>query len=529
MKGFSVSSLFAPSKGDGQAGESVQDGESNKAVESAQTGESPQCGEPNQTEGGEAPPAEEKKSKQFEDINKIAFYEAVLKQLRDDDLTDSFEALKKEINLEQSKTVKENYLFKLYTKSLYKGAPELEGDMEEEDGQKDDQRDDQQNDQIAKLKTYGMFLKNAQLRSNYETVLNLDALKKEKGGRIAYSYDITDRVELIHQHKVTCCTTNSTRNMLCSGGADHVIKICKIYENVKKRKIHTIDNKHMGKINCLKFHPVKNLLFSASDDCTIQIIDVNKLLKKKKQPFRYRRNVREKINDLSSQNVVIQDKNAFVNLYVHPCGDFLYACNRNENVVKLFDLETLSCFTSYEKKEQHHSATINCISGTSDGSLYCSVSKDGHIKIWDGHESKLVHTKFNAHNGYSVESVTFSKSNYYVLTSGLDGQTKIWDIRNFQSPFTFGNGILTCTSNRSIFMNDEHFIANVIQTNDHFTSKFFIYNAYFGNLECNLQNIHSDQISDIVNARDGLNVHTAGHDYVCKTVRIDQRPTQDGG
>lgn len=525
MKGFSVSSLFAPSKGENPVGESVQDEESNKAVESHLNEDPPLRGEACQMEADETPTAEKRKPKQIEDINKIAFYEAVLKQLRDDDLTDSFEALRKEINLEQSKTVKENYLFQLFRKSLYKGNPDYERNIEEEDGQKEDQR----NNQIAKLKTYGMFLKNAQLRSNNETILNLDSLKKEKGGRIVYSYDITDRVELIHQHKVTCCTTNITRNMLCSGGADHIIKICKTYENVKKRKIYTIDNKHMGKINCMKFHPIKNLLFSASDDCTIQIIDVNKILKKKKQQFRYRRNVREKINDLSSQNVVIQDKNAFVNLYVHPCGDFLYACNRNENIVKLFDLETLSCFTSYEKNDQHHSATINCISGTSDGNLYCSVSQDGHIKIWDGHESKLVHTKFNAHNGYSVESATFSKSNYYVLTSGLDGQTKIWDIRNFESPFTFGNGILSCTSNKSIFMNDEHFIANVIQTNDHFTSKFFIYNAYFGNLECNVQNIHNDKISDIVNARDGLNVHTAGHDYVCKTVRIDQRPTHDGG
>ncbi|KJP88114.1 hypothetical protein AK88_02228 [Plasmodium fragile] len=525
MKGFSVSSLFGPSKGDGPAEEGVQDGEGNKAEESSKVGENHESGEPGEAEGGGSPPEVKKEPKQLGDINKIAFYEAVLKQLQDDDLTDSFETLRKEINLEESKTVKENYLFKLYSKSLYKGASEYDRDIEGEDGKKNDQR----NDQIAKLKTYGMLLKNAQLRSNNETVLNLDSLKKDKGGRIEYSYDITDRVELIHQHKVTCCATNSTKNVLCSGGADHVIKICKIYENVKKRKIHTIDNKHMGKINCLKFHPVKNILFSASDDCTIQIIDVSKILKKQKPQFRYRRNIREKINDLPSQNVVIQDKNAFVHLYVHPCGDFLYACNKNENFVKLFDLETLSCFTSYEKKDQHHSATINCISGTSDGSLYSSVSQDGHIKIWDGHESKLVYTKLNAHNGYSVESVTFSKSNYYMLTSGLDGQTKIWDIRNFESPFTFGNGFLSCTFNKSIFMNDEHFIANVIQTNDHFTSKFYIYNAYFGNLEYNVQNIHNDQIADIANARDGLNVHTAGHDYVCKTVRIDQRPTHDGG
>lgn len=233
---------------------------------------------------------------------------------------------------------------------------------------------------------------------------------------------------------------------------------------------------------------------------------------------------KNKRND-EETDIIIQDKNPFISMYVHPCGDFLYACNKNENIIKLYDLQTLNCFMT-TNKNMYHNSTINHISGTSDGHIYGSVSVDGNIKIWDGLNSNLIHTQYNAHNGYSIQSIEFNKSNFYILTSGLDGQTKIFDIRNFKTLYTFGNG-LSCISNKSIFMNNEAFIANIVQPNDIFDSKFYIYNSYFGNIEHNIQNIHNDKITDIINARDGLDVHTASYDGFCKTIKINQMYSHD--
>ncbi|SBT38112.1 cleavage stimulation factor subunit 1, putative [Plasmodium ovale wallikeri] len=440
-------------------------------------------------------------------IEKIAFYETVLKQLIDDNLTDSFNTLKGELNLRENGNVGENYLFNLYTNYMYKPV----GKNNEEEN-------------LKQSTAYEALNKKTNIYSD-SSVLNYDVKKEET--RKIYSYEINDHIELIHKNKCTCCATNSTYNILCSGGSDNIIKIVKI-NDIKKRKVFTIDNKHTDQINCVTFHPTKNILFSASDDCSIKIMDVNKILKKKKQQNRYRykyKYTQEKVNELC-KNCAIKDKNPFVSMYVHPCGDFLYASNKNENIIKLYDLETLTCFTSFDVNT-YHTSCINNISGTSDGNIYGSVAVDGHIKFWDGHNSQLIHTQYNAHNGYSIQSIQFSKSNLYTLTSGLDGQTKIWDIRNFKSLFTFGNG-LSCSSNKSIFMNSESFIANIIQTNDHFTSKFYIYNSYFGNVEHSIQNIHNDMISDIVNAKDGLNVHTASHDGACKTIKIDQNYSREG-
>ncbi|CRG93783.1 cleavage stimulation factor subunit 1, putative [Plasmodium gallinaceum] len=431
-------------------------------------------------------------------IDKIGFYEIVLKQLLDDNLIDSFNVLKKELNLQENKNVENDYLFNLYAKNIYKSS--------EPNNEKN----------IESLVNIESMIK--RVKSFNDSVLNYD-IKSENIKRL-YRYEINDHIELIHRNKCICCDTNYSHNILCSGGLDNVVKIAKIYD--KKKKVYNIE-KHNGKVNCVKFHPFKNILFSASDDCTVQIFDLNKLLKKKKLANKV--NINENINE-TYKNILIQDKNPFICLYVHPCGDFLYTSNKNENILKMYDLETLTCYISLDKNS-FHTSSINSISGTSDGSIYSSVSDDGHIKFWDGHNSKLIHTQCNAHNGYSVQSVKFNKSNFYILTSGLDGQTKIWDIRNFKSLFTFGNG-LSCSFNKSIFMNNESFIANIIHTSNNLSSShFYIYNSYFGNMEYNIQNIHNDQISDIVNAKDSLNVHTASYDYVCKTIKIEQKYLDD--
>ncbi|CAD2095182.1 cleavage stimulation factor subunit 1, putative [Plasmodium vinckei lentum] len=450
-----------------------------------------------------------KKDNVFSSIDKMTFYECVLKQLADDNLLDSYNTLKKEINLEENANSENNFLFNLYQKRLYNNPSNV---VETEETT------------INKLTEYNSLNKKKSHIYNNNLILNYE--NNSNNTRQIYSYEINSRIELIHKSKCICCANNSSRNILCSASSDSTIKMIKI-NDLKKKKIFLIDNKHTKKINSLKFHPTKNILFSASDDCKIQIIDINKALKKKKKLYynQYKHmKDKNKRND-EEKNIIIQDKNPFISMYVHPCGDFLYACNKNENIIKLYDIQTLNCFMT-TNKSTYHSSTINHVSGTSDGHIYGSVSVDGNIKIWDGLNSNLIHTQYNAHNGYSIQSIEFNKSNFYILTSGLDGQTKIMDMRNFKTLYTFGNG-LSCISNKSIFMNNEAFIANIIQANDIFDSKFYIYNSYFGNIEHNIQNVHNDKINDIINARNGLDVHTASYDGFCKTIKINQMYSHD--
>ncbi|SOV77546.1 cleavage stimulation factor subunit 1, putative [Plasmodium reichenowi] len=524
----------------------------------------------------------------FLNIDKIGFYELVLKQLLDDNLIESYNIMKAELNnLEENKYVKGDFLFNMYLKSdninffqvlkrekCYEKDKNVDDEeikredkekvkkeddikVKKEEEQKDEDEDDEKkfnNDEnnennennnnkennnnnennddnsddekdhinnvssdnpniLNKLVDNNVLNIKLKMYNNNNFILNYDVNSERV--RRTYSYEVNDQIELIHKNKCLCCDINYNNSMLCSGGSDNIVKISKMYDIKNKKKIYNID-KHKGKVNCIKFHPFKNILFSGSDDCTIQIIDVNKIFKMKKQNYYMRKEFEE-----TYQNISIQDKNPYISMYVHPCGDFLYASNKNESILKMYDLQTLTCFTSIDTYK-YHTSTINDIHGTIDGTMYSSVSDDGHIKIWDGHNSKLVHTQFNAHNGYSIESVKFNKSGFYMLTAGLDGQSKIWDLRNFKSLFTFGNG-LSCSSNKSIFMNNEYFIANIIQPNEYFKSQLYIYNAYFGNMEYNIQNIHNDKISDIVNAAGLFSLYTSGYDCLCKHIQIEQR------
>lgn len=462
--------------------------------------------------------------KQLFPIDKVGLYELILNQLLADGLVKNYELLKKSLCIEENKQMNKEYLYELYKKDLFQN------------------KESSKEEQKTKLESLDKYL-NLKETSWNEYILNYD-IGKEPINK-DYRYSIMDYVETKHDDICTCCAVNKNHTLLCSGGADNIIKVVKIKEK-KKRKIYKM-NHHTGSINCLQFHPFKNILFSASNDCTVKVTDMSQILKKRNkiiQP-RWNRNERMRKNfrkiypydygirdeEYFEKSIVIEDKEPFTNLFIHPTGDFLYATNKNTCLIKLYDLETLQCFITLDTKH-NHSYPITGINGSSDGSIYVSASKDGSIKYWDAITSKVIHTVPNAHSGYSVESVQFNKSNKYIITSGLDGQTKVWDLRNLKTVYTYGNAV-SCVFNKSIFFNDEQYIANIIHTNEAiqnvYTSNdtssfcdFYIYNSYFGNLEYKVTNVHHNLIQQIIPAKRNMSVHSASSDYLCKTIHLDK-------
>ena len=55
---------------------------------------------------------------------------------------------------------------------------------------------------------------------------------------------------------------------------------------------------------------------------------------------------------------------------------------------------------------------------SNDGKHFCSGSKDGSVKIWDGVSNRCIATFLQAHDGAEVCSVAFSRNGKYVLSSG---------------------------------------------------------------------------------------------------------------
>eukprot|EP00438_Fugacium_kawagutii_P005380 Skav219587 [mRNA] locus=scaffold2589:45805:59036:- [translate_table: standard] len=84
---------------------------------------------------------------------------------------------------------------------------------------------------------------------------------------------------------------------------------------------------------------------------------------------------------------------------IHPCGDFLFVGTTHQ-ALRMYDLQTLSCFTT-SHQDQHHA--INDLRCTSDGKILanCALSsaQDGSIKLWDAVSNSVVNTFQQASKG----------------------------------------------------------------------------------------------------------------------------------
>ena len=92
----------------------------------------------------------------------------------------------------------------------------------------------------------------------------------------------------------------------------------------------------------------------------------------------------------------------------HPSGDYLVV-GTNQPVIRLYDINTAQCYVC-SFPSHYHMGGITSIKYSFDGKIYCSGSRDGSIKLWDGVSSKCVGTISQAHEGAQISSVTFSRS-----------------------------------------------------------------------------------------------------------------------
>ena len=81
----------------------------------------------------------------------------------------------------------------------------------------------------------------------------------------------------------------------------------------------------------------------------------------------------------------------------HPSGDYMVA-GTTTAIIRLYDANTKQCFVRAVPSHQH------------SGKHFCSGSKDGSVKIWDGVSNRCIATFLQAHDGAEVCSVVFSRT-----------------------------------------------------------------------------------------------------------------------
>eukprot|EP00922_Rhytidocystis_sp_ex-Travisia-forbesii_P057187 GHVS01084723.1.p1 GENE.GHVS01084723.1~~GHVS01084723.1.p1 ORF type:complete len:421 (+),score=66.85 GHVS01084723.1:127-1389(+) len=200
----------------------------------------------------------------------------------------------------------------------------------------------------------------------------------------------------------SCVSVSSASELVALGGDDFVVRLL---EGTTGEIVGSY-TKHTDRIAALTFHPRKPYCFSGSADMTINVFDLSK-------------------PHITEPAGSIREISGVTALSVHPCGDFLHV-GTDDPVIRTYDLNTLS---AYVYRTQHHKAGVTDLCCSSDGSILASASIDGSVHLYDVTCREPVVQIHDLHNGLGVCSVRWSRSQFYLLTSGLDGQTRIFDLR----------------------------------------------------------------------------------------------------
>lgn len=112
----------------------------------------------------------------------------------------------------------------------------------------------------------------------------------------------------------------------------------------------------------------------------------------------------------------------------HPSGDYL-AYATDHNVLRLVDLNVGERFMPPSDGGSHQAALTDIAFAPVDGRVVATTSHDGAVKLTDLRTGLTEWIRRAAHSSLSVTSVAFSHRQTALLTSGMDGQTKLWDLR----------------------------------------------------------------------------------------------------
>ncbi|XP_055356118.1 cleavage stimulation factor subunit 1-like [Paramacrobiotus metropolitanus] len=226
-----------------------------------------------------------------------------------------------------------------------------------------------------------------------------------------------------HRGPIHAAAFSSTGKLVATGSQDGFIKIYDVEkiiqrgldfqrlppDQIEQSVIYRIIQDHQDSVASVCFHPDpdRQLLLSGSHDFTARLFSFEK--------SGYKRALR-----------IFHEAEKIREVLFHPSGSYALFGTMHPTL-RLYDIETGRSFVSSNPLDQHTKA-ITSLSYARDGSIYCSGSKDGAIKLWDGVSNRCMQTIPAAHDNQEINSVSISKNGKYILSYGKDENVKLWEV-----------------------------------------------------------------------------------------------------
>ncbi|XP_952055.1 cleavage stimulation factor subunit 1, putative [Theileria annulata] len=320
---------------------------------------------------------------------RLFFYEALLQQLVDDGFEDAVALIESKYKVKPNSMLRKDHLFDIFNKCGYLSSRVLlESKLNEEEDV---------------LKCGKNRVREVLSYTNVPVEMNPDL------NEVAYKI----MAEILNHKPSRCVAQSHDCSLVAVGGVSgslRVIPFINVLNKREKRKPNTLSTNtlsgHIEQVDALDFHPRKNILASGGIDNTIIFHDINT-----SNGFIY------STSEMSKECMKF-----------HPCGDFLFAGTSN-SIIRLYDVVTSKCYTSSKTTHQHKGGGINGCDFNLLGSLLFTAGSDGSILIWDSKNLECIYSMDSAHNDLPVISIKCDVNNHYLLSSGLNGITKLYDLR----------------------------------------------------------------------------------------------------
>ena len=456
---------------------------------------------------------------------KLEMYAAVLAQLREDGLVDEARQLAARIGSSAATSAKSDYLYSAFEKQAaldrLSAAERLQKDWAPL--------------RPRPLPPVGPQEELLDLRA-FRPVGRLDDTEEDEMEEDLG--DVVDRLAAVQriappqfktrytaQHKqgVRCVAFSADGRLCASGSTDTSIKIMdtskmRMFGVVTSGRDQAMDDlrpvirtfyDHVGTVTSCAFHPRQPLLFTGSVDKTIKVFDLTRGGINKK--------AMTSITDVSPVNVVTP----------HPCGDFVLVGTQHP-VVRLYDVNTQQCFSSYHQNVQH-GGPITDIKAASDGSVFASTSVDGNVLLWDGVSNRVVNRLTGMHNTQPIFSVQWSRNNRYLLTSGGDHRARLWDVRTGRQLMVYADQprSQSCASMLACFAHNEDFIMMASSACEE--ADVTLVDSRTGSMVVPTMGLHQGPVRCLANSPTDKTFLTGGDDFKVRYVEMSAEALADGG